>query len=96
MKTMDYKEFTKLKSNDPTENIFPKGTSDSEAMNVLIEGVLGEDWYVVDPVGPTQVTTIAVAEILYRYESFKKERYILFALGLFMGILFSILCMMLM
>lgn len=38
-----------------------------EALNILIDHFLGEDWYVSDPLGPTQVNAIAVDEILSKY-----------------------------
>lgn len=38
-----------------------------EALNILIDYFLGEDWYVADPLGPTQVNAIAVDEILSKY-----------------------------
>lgn len=34
---MTYREFCNLKSNDPIENIFPKGTEPEEAMDILEE-----------------------------------------------------------
>lgn len=50
------KELTKLES-----------LQAQEALNLLIDHFLGEDWYVVDPLEPTQVNAIAVDEILSKY-----------------------------
>lgn len=50
------KELTKLES-----------LQAQEALNILIDHFLGEDWYVVDPFEPTQVNAIAVDEILSKY-----------------------------
>ena len=44
----------------------------SEALNILIRHLLGEDWYVVDPLSPTQVNAIAVDEIIHKYPKKKK------------------------
>ena len=38
---MTYEEFCNLKSNDPMENIFPKGTSAEEAMSILESTFVG-------------------------------------------------------
>lgn len=39
-----------------------------EAINILANKLLGSDWYVIDPLGPTQVNAIIVDEILARYK----------------------------
>ena len=41
--------------------------SAQEAVNILCDYFLGEDWYTADPVGVEQVNTIAISEILFRY-----------------------------
>ena len=40
---MTYREFCNLKSNDPKENIFPKGTEPEEAMEILEETFIYHD-----------------------------------------------------
>ena len=40
---MTYREFCNLKSNDPMENIFPKGTEPEEAMDILEETFIYHD-----------------------------------------------------
>lgn len=40
---MTYREFCNLKSNDPKENIFPKGTEPEEAMDILEETFIYHD-----------------------------------------------------
>ena len=55
-------------------NIFGVGITDAEFRKFAIDYLLGEDWYVVDPLGQTQVNEIALAEILSKYSKrFKKE-----------------------
>ena len=66
---MKAEEFLARIRNDPEENIFPKGTDAQEALNILIEHFLGNDWYVVDPLGVSQVNSVAVVEILQKYPS---------------------------
>ena len=39
---MTYREFCNFKSNDPMENIFPKGTEPDEAMDILETTFIGE------------------------------------------------------
>lgn len=38
-----------------------------DALNELIDYFLREDWYVVDPLGPSQVNAIAVDEIKRKF-----------------------------
>lgn len=41
--------------------------SDREAMQELIDYILGEDWYVVDPLSQDQINAIAVDEIKRKF-----------------------------
>lgn len=66
---MKAEEFFARIRNDIEENIFPKGTDAQEALNILIEHFLGDDWYIVDPLGVSQVNSVAVLEILQKYPS---------------------------
>jgi len=72
---MNYREWCNLKSNDPKVNIFPKPTSSDEAIHVLIEYLLGKDWYVNYSCGRGQVNTEMISEILLKYPSEKYNRY---------------------
>lgn len=55
-------------------DIFPIETSAQDAINILCQGLLGEDWYIVDPIGNSQVNTLIVDEILYKYnKEYRKE-----------------------
>ena len=56
------------------DNIFGVGISDAEFRHFIINYLLGEDWYVVDPLGQTQINEIALYEILEKYSKrYKKE-----------------------
>lgn len=55
-------------------DIFPIETNAQDAINILCQGLLGEDWYIVDPIGNSQANTIIVDEILYKYnKDYRKE-----------------------
>ena len=60
---------------DESRGLLPAPTEAQLAVNVLIEYLLGEDWYVVGPIHNTQVNTVAVHEILMKYSrKYRKER----------------------
>ena len=55
-------------------NIFGVGITDAEFVLFAIEYLLGENWYVVDPLGKNQINEIALYEILEKYSRrYKKE-----------------------
>ncbi len=57
------------------DNIYPVGISDAEFRHFIIYYLLGEDWYVTDPLGQTQINEIALEEILESYSMrYRKER----------------------
>ena len=56
------------------DNIFCTGISDAEFVKFAIKYLLGDDWYVVDPLGYSQTTQLALEDILFEYsKQFKKE-----------------------
>ena len=56
------------------EDISFEGVSDKTALNILVRYLLGEDYYIVDPVGQTQANAIIVDDILKKYSSkYRKE-----------------------
>lgn len=64
----------KYKNRNDKDNMFGVGVSDAEFRQFIIDYLLGEDWYVVDPLGQTQVNEIALYEILEKYSKrFRKE-----------------------
>ncbi len=51
-----------------SDNIFTEVTiNDSEFRQLIIELILGKDWYVTDPLNGGQVNTIALVEIIQKY-----------------------------
>ena len=64
----------KEKNRDDKDNIYCTGISDREFVNFAIKYLLGNDWYVTDPLGYNQVNQVALEEILTNYSKrFKKE-----------------------
>ena len=63
-----------MKLSPEERDIFPIETNAQDAINILCQGLLGEDWYIVDPIGNSQANTIIVDEILYKYnKEYRKE-----------------------
>lgn len=64
-------QYEKRKDKD---NIYGVGISDAGFRKFIIDYLLGEDWYVVDPLGQTQINEIALYEILEKYSKrYRKE-----------------------
>ena len=64
----------RYKNREDKDNIFGVGVSDAEFSGFIVDYLLGEDWYVVDPLGQTQINEIALYEILEKYSKrYKKE-----------------------
>lgn len=73
---MKLTEFMKKRYADreDKDNMFGVGISDAEFRAFIIDYLLGEDWYVVDPLGQTQINEIALDRILEKYSKrYKKE-----------------------
>ena len=73
---MTITEYMKKKydNREDKDNMFCVGITDAEFRKFAIDYLLGEDWYVVDPLGQTQINEIALDEILTKYSSrYKKE-----------------------
>ena len=65
----------RYKNRKDKDNIFGVGVSDAEFRAFVINYLLGEDWYVTDPLGQTQINEIALYEILEKYsKQYRKER----------------------
>lgn len=57
------------------DNIFGVGISDAEFRTFIIDYLLGKEWYVVDPLGQTQINEIALYEILKKYsKQYRREQ----------------------
>lgn len=63
------------KNRNDKDNIFGVGISDAEFRHFVIEYLLGEDWYVVDPLGQTQINEIALYKILEKYSKRYRKEY---------------------
>ena len=57
------KRYTKRKDKD---NIFLVGITDAEFREWVIRILLGDDWYVVSPLGQHQINEVALEEIIFR------------------------------
>lgn len=64
----------RYKNREDKDNMFGVGVSDAEFRHFIIDYLLGEDWYVVDPLGQTQINEIALYKILEkRSKRYRKE-----------------------
>lgn len=56
-------------------NMYGVGISDAEFRRFIIHYLLGENWYVVDPLSQTRVNEIALYEILEKHSKrYRKEK----------------------
>jgi len=69
---MKYQEW--LEKNWKKDNMFPPPLEAQTALNFLQQYLLGEDWYIVDPIPTLQANVQVVHEILYKYsKKYRKE-----------------------
>lgn len=63
----EYDSFNKKRyeARKDKENIYPIGLTDKEFRNIIIELLLGKDWYTSDPLSPEQVNEEALEQIIY-------------------------------
>lgn len=54
---------------------FVDGMTADEALDVLVKELLGEDYYIVDPLSPHQANVIIVEDILAKYVPKKKAKW---------------------
>ena len=74
--TSKYIDFIKEKESkrEDKENLYCTGITDREFVNFIIDYLLGEDWYTVDPLSHNQINQVALEEILENYSKrFRKE-----------------------
>lgn len=57
----------RYQNREDKDNMFGVGISDQEFRNFIINYLLGEDWYVVDPLSSSQINEIALRKILEKY-----------------------------
>ena len=65
----------RYKNREDKDNMFGVGVSDAEFRAFIIDYLLGEDWYVVDPLGQTQINEIALYEILEKHSKRYRKEY---------------------
>lgn len=64
----------RYKNREDKDNMYGVGVSDAEFRRFVIDYLLGEDWYVIDPIGRTQINEIALYEVLKKYSRrYRKE-----------------------
>lgn len=65
----NYIDFIKDKERkrEDKNNIFCTGITDREFVHFAIKYLLGEDWYIVDPLGHEQINQVALETILCKY-----------------------------
>ena len=64
----------RYKNRKDKDNIYGVGLSDAEFRKFIMDYLLGEDWYVADPLGQIQINEIALYEILKKYSKrYRKE-----------------------
>ena len=65
----------KYNNREDKDNIFGVGVTDAEFRDFIIDYLLGNDWYVADPLGQKQVNEIALNDILNKYSKrYRTER----------------------
>ena len=63
-----------LDNNWQKDNMFPPPLDAQEALNFLQKYLLGEDWYIVNPLTTAQANCEVVHDILYKYsKKYRKE-----------------------
>lgn len=62
-----FDNFIRSKQNDPNVNIFSKPTDAQEGLEFLRKILLGENWYVADPLPISQTNTYLVVAIAQKY-----------------------------
>lgn len=64
----------RYRNREDNDNIYGVGVSDRVFRHFIIDYLLGEDWYVADSLGQTQINEIALYEILEKYSKrYRKE-----------------------
>ena len=69
---MNFSEW--LDNNWRKDNIFPPALEAQEGIKFLQKYLLGEDWYIVNPLSSAQANCEVVHDILYKYSrKFRRE-----------------------
>lgn len=69
---MKYSEW--LQNNWDKDNVCPPKLDAQQALNILQQYLLGDNWYIVDPLCNEQANVEVVHEILYKHsKQYRKE-----------------------
>lgn len=63
----EFRDYVYKKNEGEDYGICPPPISDRDAIHILTKHLLGEDYYVVDPLGVEQCNTVIVADIILKY-----------------------------
>ena len=64
----------KYRNREDKDNMYGVGICDANFRHFIINYLLGDDWYVTDPISQEQVNEVALCEILKKYSKrFRKE-----------------------
>lgn len=74
IKSKNKDDFDKIIADD-SYGIFPAPTDAQQAINILCDYLLGEDYYIVDPLPNCQANTIIVQQILFKYSPEYRKRF---------------------
>lgn len=65
----------KYSKREDKDNMYGVGITDAEFRKFIIDYLLGKDWYVVDPIGQTQVNEVALYQVLEKFSKrYRKEK----------------------
>ena len=65
---------SKYKKRDDKDNVYGIGMDNDEFRYFIINELLGDNWYVVDPLSQTQINEIAFYEIMNKYKKEGKRK----------------------
>ncbi len=71
---MESKKFMQTALDNNKNDLCPPSIKAQEALNILTQHFLGEDWYIVSPIHTEQVNVEAVYEILQKYPMWRDKK----------------------
>ena len=76
MTTAEFSEILSKKRKEMgwEENIFPPPITDREFVEIIRNHLLGDNWYIVNPISHEQINAEAIWEILSRYPHGEQEK----------------------
>lgn len=67
-------DFDKIVADD-TYGLCPAPINAQKALDVLCDYLLGDDFYIADPISTTQANTVIVQQILFKYSKEYRKRF---------------------